>query len=496
MRRKLVIVLALALAVVAGACAKAKKATLQPDVAPETFLFIHPDSTVSATSHAIQLHWWGSDVDGDVVAFDIRFIRGGDMNTPWTRIAVAPGKGYDSLFVLQTADSALVAPEFEVRAVDNAGVVDATPVIQQFFVTNLTPIVTIQTAPASSETTFASATASWTVNDPDAHNAPMYRVWMNSDRTNYDSTFATSFTVPSHQFFKNNAWIAGRCTLNVQAVDDGGRAGPVAQTSWNTRPPAATLTNFKGRMLIIDDVPALGNGNFTIDTLYRNTATRNLPAGSFSFLTLRTNQPFHSARDLAQTFRQFDAVVWYRGFQTDEATLWEQYADSIGAYTMNGGRLFLESLYMLPGLKSPGWLAPTFLPNFLSGIQLAYWVQPNPPDSTVGFGNIQNAKLRSSMFQDSLIMSVVIQTIPGETAGIRAFTVTDTSSVMLWADPNQLVRANPTPLAVAINQRQPGGGRLMLVTFPVRVAAPTSTGPAFRMLRKMWMDPLNGLYAP
>jgi hypothetical protein len=286
---------------------------------------------------------------------------------------VSLNKGYDSLFVLQTADSGLISPEFEVRAVDNEGAIDATPVTQQFFLTNQTPLVTITTAPASSETTYAAATASWKVNDPDAELRPKYRIWLNSDRAVYDSTFETQFTVPSRQFFKNGAYLAGRCTLNVQAVDDGGRAGPVAQTSWNTRPPSPVLTNGRGRMLVIDDVPANGNGNFTIDTLYTNTVTRGLPAGTFSFLHLRTNQPFHSAQDLAQTLRQFESVVWYRGFQTDNQTLFTQYADTIGAYAMNGGHLFIESLYLFPGIKSPGWMPTSFLPTYLNGAQLAYW---------------------------------------------------------------------------------------------------------------------------
>ena len=496
MRRGALLLLALVLVLLAGACAKAKKATLMPNAPPETFLFVHPDSTISPTSHAIQLHWWGSDVDGNVVAFDIRFVRGGDQSTPWSRIYVQANQGYDSLFVLQTADSALIAPEFEVRAVDNEGAIDATPSVQQFFVTNLTPVVTILASPASSETTFASATASWKVNDPDSHFAPMYRVWLNSDRAAYDSTFETSFTVPSRQFFKNGAYIAGRCTLNVQAVDDGGRAGPIAQTSWNTRPPSAVLTNGRGRMLVIDDVPANGTGNFTTDTLYTNTVTRNLPAGTFSFLHLRTNQPFHSAQDLAQTFRQFETVVWYRGFQTDEQTLFGQYADSIGAYVMNGGHLFLESLYLFPGTRSPGWLPETFLPTYLNGAQLAYWVQPNPPDSSVGWSNIPNAKFRSSMFRDSLIIANPPGNIPGQTAGMRAFIVGDTTSVALWARENQLVPANSAQMPVALNQREPGGGRLLVVPFPVRGAAPASAGPAFRMLAKLLFDPANGLIAP
>jgi hypothetical protein len=46
-RRIVLLLLVLALAGLAGACAKAKKNMLVPNVAPETFLFVHPDSTLA-----------------------------------------------------------------------------------------------------------------------------------------------------------------------------------------------------------------------------------------------------------------------------------------------------------------------------------------------------------------------------------------------------------------------------------------------------------------
>jgi hypothetical protein len=66
---------------------------------------------------------------------------------------------------------------------------------------------------------------------------------------------------------------------------------------------------------------------------------------------------------------------------------------------------------------------------------------------------------------------------------------------MLWARENQLVPANPAQMPVALNQGSWAEG-VMVIPGPSGRAIPTRTGPAFRMLRKMLFDPLNGLIAP
>lgn len=477
-------------------CGSKKSGSLAPNAPPETFL--HVQGPVDTVSHQVHLYWNGSDPDGEVRAFELRLLNASrPADSQWVRVPAGSGGVFDSLVTVY-APGGITDAVFEVRAVDDAGAADPTPAREDFTVTNDEPVVVFTNVPAPTDSTYGSATVSWRIEDQDSRSTSlMARVWLNGNPLDYDSTTATTFTIPSARFYQNGRWIAGPCTLNVQAVDDGGRVGPVTRAVWVVRAPyPADPAQTRGKVLLIDDVPSTGTNNFATDTLYANTLARNLPPGSYSVLRTQFNNPFRSAQDLAQTFRQFEAVVWYRGFLTSPSTLMQTYEDSISAHAGAGGRIFLEGLYLLAGYRSPGWLSERFTADRLGGSRMAAWIQPNPPDSSVGWGNQSNGRLRSSMFSDSLIFSTLIPTIPGESGGLRAFVVPDTGYVALWARVNALAPSNPEELPVSLNVPQAGGGRVMIVPFPLRIGSPASPAPPFRLLAKMLFDPVRGLLAP
>jgi hypothetical protein len=167
------------------------------------------------------------------------------------------------------------------------------------------------------DTTFAAATISWTAADPDGDIAKAsYRVWLDGNEANPVETTATTLTIPTDAFLQGGQLLSGKRKVFVQAIDEGGFAAQPESLQWFVRAPAAVTVNNRARLLIIDDVPADTRENFRQDTLYVNTAVRNLPAGTFSILRLNFSQPFHSTADLEQTFKLFDVVLWYRGTET------------------------------------------------------------------------------------------------------------------------------------------------------------------------------------
>ena len=156
-------------ALLGGAACSPKHNVLRPDLPPETTLFVR-DSLLLA-GHRVHLYWFGTDPDGDVVGYDMRFISGaGPADPPWERVpCTLPGRCTDSVFTVLTGDSGLVHARFEIRAVDDKGLVDPTPAIQTFALTNLAPGVRI-TNPLryrpdglQTDSTFASVTLGWEI---------------------------------------------------------------------------------------------------------------------------------------------------------------------------------------------------------------------------------------------------------------------------------------------------------------------------------------------
>ena len=279
---------------------------------------------VDTVSHRVRLYWFGTDPDGRVEKYALRWVYPppAPQDPAWDTIpARLPGVGTDSMFTMLTGDSFVVMPRFEIFAIDNEGAADPTPAVQTFTLSNIAPAATIADALGSRDSTYASVTFSWTVNDPDGGGPGLYyRVWLDGNEAAYDSTTASTFTVPSARFLQGGEYLSGLRTVYVQAVDDGGRAGPPSSMTWYVRAPAEVLTNHQGRLLIVDEVPSTGSNNALFDAFYKSVADL-LPAGTYSVLRPQYNtRIFRSERDVAQTLRQFQAVLWYRGGETTVST--------------------------------------------------------------------------------------------------------------------------------------------------------------------------------
>ena len=80
--------------------------------APDTFLFLHPDSTVAQQPSRLKVSWWGDDPDGTILGY---YFKWSGIDSGWTFT-----RSNDSLFSLPigSADTTYL---FRVSAVDNEG---------------------------------------------------------------------------------------------------------------------------------------------------------------------------------------------------------------------------------------------------------------------------------------------------------------------------------------------------------------------------------------
>jgi hypothetical protein len=286
----------------------------------------------------------------------------------------------------------------------------------------------------------------------------------------------------------NGQYTAGPRTLYVRGIDDGGMAGPVDSMVWQVKRPVA---GSRARLLIVDDVPRLHASNPVIDTLYSNTAARNLPPDAYTILRLDYNQPFASAKDIEQTFKLFEAVIWYRANVTSgvAATL-RSYQAGIGPYLEAGGRFYLEGLYLFSGQNAAGALNEDFARRYLDcdGFRKCFQVvQGSFADSTLGWGNVNGSTFRSGMFADSVRLNLQgIITNPNEAGGFRVFKPRSTSIVAMRAQPGALTPASAESLVVAVSVPQPSGGRAIVFAVPVGNATPSNNSPAPRLLAKIF----------
>ncbi len=452
------------------------------DVPPTVSIFVEiPADTVNHTvNHVIHLYWFGSDPDGQVVGYELRLLgTGRPADTLWTFTTAT-----DEVFTVYAPDS-LQGRTFEVRALDDAGLRSAVA-RQDFTLRNLPPVAVITNKFGPTDSTFASATVSWTVSDPDNDlTRPRFLVWLDGTRATPDTATGTTFTVPSARFLQGGQYLAGYRRLYVQAIDDGGMLGSIDSTRWYVRAPATGGLRHPGRLLIVDNLPSANPANSSTDALYTNAVARaGLGPGNVTILRIESDQPFRSSQDLFQTFQLFDAVVWYAGGYTTfayvDTTLLGAYQDGAAAYLGQGGRLSVDGLYLVEGRNAPGTFTQGFMQTWLGSDALFNWYQAAPLfDSTASIQN-QNGVF-DTPFGDSLAvttMPAVSIPLPSGSklynpGGLRAFVVRDPATVIAWARPSALSPAGTFPFSVpvAVAVRQPsGGGRAVLTSFPVRFA--------------------------
>jgi hypothetical protein len=485
MRRQPAILVLASLAVVfalsAGGCSPSRHIIQQHDV-PQTTIFV--TGPVDTVNHTVHLHWYGTEAHGYIAGYELRMLNPlAPADTNW-HFTVRT----DSVFTIYTP-TGYSAPVFEVRAVDDRGVRDPDPARQTFQFSNQPPIVRLVGKPNAadrSDTTFASVTVTWTVEDPDGNTgAVICRVWLDGQADNPLTASGFSFTMPSSRFLTGGSIVSGRRVLYIQGIDDGGLAGPIDSVAWYVKSP---VTGLRARLLLVDDVPTTDPGKPRVDTLYSHAVTNaGLAPGNVRVLHLQTSQPFRSAMDLEQTFRQFETVVWYRGEQSAVSRVLTDYAigangEGIGPYLDAGGRLFIESLSLVSAWSSPGPLTQGFVQKYLNCSGTFQF--PLAPDSSGAWGMNPNRVLRCPGLADSVLNMRIV-------SGLRAFVARDPSEILIVAPPHILSQDNAIPMPIAMNVPQANQGRFIVSTYPL-VSGTLST-PAFPQRASLLLLNIFGL---
>ena len=161
--------------------------------APETQLSVRDSSLVDNLAGAdrltstVLIAWTGTDADGFVRAFDIRFYT---AESP----PAGPEDGWstttrnDSLVLLPIPRGGRIADVvFEVRAVDNEDAKDPTPARTVFPIQNAPPTLRFSQFELPPDTTFSVISFSWTADDPEGPS--------NLDRIEISLNDSTRFTV-------------------------------------------------------------------------------------------------------------------------------------------------------------------------------------------------------------------------------------------------------------------------------------------------------------
>jgi hypothetical protein len=458
--------------------------------APHTILFVQ--GPVDTVNHFVHLYWFGSDANGYISGYEIKLVNPEDpvaADSAWhftTRT--------DTILSIYTP-AGHARPTFYARAINNEGVKDPTPAVETFLFRNHPPFVTWKVIPTRSstersDTSFASVSVSWTVSDPDGDPAKLrFRVWLDGRETTPDIVNTLLYTVPSDRFLVNGVWTSGPRTLSVQAIDDGGMAGNIITTTWFVKAPVAnpnyTPGHRPGRLLIIDDFPRAYSTNTAVDTIYTNTAARNLPAGTWSVMQTDAFQPFKTWQDLDQTMKLYDSVIWYRGIQDTVASLIQNFEPALGSYLDSGGNLYLEGLFLIQGVNAEGALSQSFLRNYLGsdGLRSAY--RSSSFDSTQGWGTQNGSKFTTTMYNDTLTQSLLPGSRFGGGGGVRVFNVRNNSYIaMLGTRDTKPAGGTPgltpmagdslagPPLPVAVSVPQSAGGRAVVFTLPIAFSTP------------------------
>jgi len=477
----LMVLLGMAGATLLAGCAK-KKVMAVENLPPETTLFVSGE--LDTVNHNVHIYWFGSDPDGEVSGFELRFHNPAlPADTQWVFTTRT-----DSVFSVFTPGG-YAAPVFEVRAIDNTGTRDPSPATADFQFSNQPPSVQFTQRLRTTDTTYASATLTWIGTDPDGNSANMkFLIGLDTIPAALHQVAGTSYTIDTTDFKIAGVYPSTRPRQAfIRAIDDGGRASAWDSLRWVVRAPSAPGVH--PRLLLIDDVPSTNGAAFTIDTLWSNTAVRNLDPGSYSILRLEFTQPFRTNQDIVQTFRQFDAVIWYRGTQNSFSTLLQNFQDGMASYLDGGGKLMIECLNLIDGENSAGPFRSDWVTRYLGSRDLIRAAIPGRSDSTVSW-SIKPAYFDTLNFINYPVIlrstTLVSPDSLGEginANGLRGFDVLDTNNVVLWARDStlspQVKRGIPIAVSVPVAGSPGGSGRVIVLTLPIRGANSFFTAPRF-----------------
>jgi hypothetical protein len=351
--------------------------------APETGLFLYPDSTLSNQPSRLKVSWWGDDTDGLVIGF---YFTWDGVNWSFTQST-------DSLFALQIGETDTLYA-FKVSAVDNGGngvydsqiiqnnvnygpepftdnngngiydngdtfidigLIDPTPAVLNFPITNTAPEISwTKDLSFVPDTSFAVMSFGWEASDIDGDESiTAINVALN-DTTNSSNIIrlagevrritirpssgsetlldvlidgnpsnVSSSKLPGIKLNDNNR-------IYVQAVDISGAKSPFIampgeETGWYVK-------RSTGKILIIDDYQTSDNAPSFYSAIMDSIGL----GGKFDVYDIHGQEPPYLNVTFLETIKLYDYVFWY----SDNNPSLDLAASAAEKYTSFGGKIF------------------------------------------------------------------------------------------------------------------------------------------------------------
>ncbi len=308
---------------------------------PETGLAI--TGVIDTTFYQVDLKWWGSDTDGDVVGFEYRWeisdpndsLSTFDLDTEWTFTAFNK-----KVFNLPVPDSIRVF-EFFVRSIDDQGAVDDSPAAQTYPFFNNPPEGSIRFKEVLPDSSWPAISFGWNSFDPDGDSTiAKHLVWIEGRE---DRPWEFAADIDTVLLRPEDIDTSGSLIFYYQVIDQGSAASPPDSFHVEIWPTI-------GNVLLVDDYSRLPN---IPDVFYRKMLDERLGEGNYTIAEL-LKRKFFGEDATAAFLESFETVIWYTGARQrfvlgDEEDFSQMALADSGLGTMlgKGGSLFMSSLNAL-----------------------------------------------------------------------------------------------------------------------------------------------------
>jgi hypothetical protein len=338
---------------------------MPPNQTPVTYLSVLsslPGSDLDTLGYRQILHWWGSDRDGRVEAYLIKWDSGWTPPDSAHRWVDDPSwivtTATTDTFALATygiADSVCSDPDlpcpprygqhtFRVRALDNDGAADPVGRTQNFRVENTPPVLQWSRSLARPDTSLPAVAFAWHPIDRDGpRTVRSFVYWLTHEGKAAADSFFTADTlvglVPTAFGPAGNPQ-PGAWTLHVQAIDDSRTRSLAISHTWTVRLPG-------GEYLLIDSAGRDAPGGITEDLFIRSMMD-SVTAGNYDIRDIEAEGGFRTGVEVGPFLSLFKGVVWYAGMPNpkDDTAIARDLSladrsNGLRDYLSGGGRLVL-----------------------------------------------------------------------------------------------------------------------------------------------------------
>ncbi len=333
-----------------------------PNLPPDTFLSLFPDSVIAPGSTLKKIRWWGDDPDGLVAGFRISF---DSVNWGYTT-------KNDSTFILSISgnDSTF---RFFAASVDNQGLIDPTPATNLYPVINTPPEVTFDAGTEIPDSTYPVASFKWTGTDLDGDETIRYYQYSLNDTNNFRRVSSTVNVLTLTQ--DSGLAINSNNILYLRAEDNAGALSPIVRMpdtsrTWFVRPVTS-------RILMIRDIPSIDIPSATqyfsnaFDTIHYDIL--DIKSNGGALIPKIVNPMF------INTLKLYDIVFWIGGNASPaNAANFDLAQQSLPFYVLTGKKLFFSSGFQGSGVSGQGSLINFAPVDSVTACSIPFYSQGNP----------------------------------------------------------------------------------------------------------------------